>query len=345
MAITEVVYCTREQVQRALNLADVPRLNQRVDRALMAGARQIEGMLHRKFYPTTATRYFDQPAGETLWLNENELAAAPAQVLSGGAVMTAGSDFYLRPAAGPPYRWLDVGYAGDVFWQSQDTTQNAITITGDFGYPTDVTAMTTLSGAITSGSATATLTDSSIIGVGSLILVDSERMIVTEKGLAATGATLSADVAGAKGTTTITVAGGTLYPGELIAIDAERLFVTAVAGSSVTVDRAVNASTLGAHTSGTAIYAPRTAFLARGRLGTSAASHANGATISAINAPSLVAEANLALAISNQEQALSAYARSIGSQDSERTAGGQGVSSIMDDLYAAYGRKGRMRSV
>ena len=61
MTITEVAYCTREMVQRALNLADNPRLNTRVDNAIMAGARQVEGLLHRRFYPETKTLSFDMP--------------------------------------------------------------------------------------------------------------------------------------------------------------------------------------------------------------------------------------------------------------------------------------------
>ena len=115
MAITEVAYCTREDVQRALNLADIPRLNNRVDQAVMTGARQIHGLLHRVFYPTTKTVLFDQPNGANLWLYELELSAAPTAILSGGVSMTIGTDVFLRPKSGPPYRWLEVSSTGTVF--------------------------------------------------------------------------------------------------------------------------------------------------------------------------------------------------------------------------------------
>src|ERR1700754_4866762 len=105
MTVTEVASCTREDVQRSLNLADTPELNARVDQAIQAGARQVDGVLHRRFYPETKTVLFDQPEGTNLWLYENELSAAPTQILSGGVPMTVGTDVFLRPKSGPPYRW------------------------------------------------------------------------------------------------------------------------------------------------------------------------------------------------------------------------------------------------
>jgi len=346
MAITEIAYCARESVQRALNIADTPRLNQRVDDAVMAGARTLERELHRKFYPETKTVLFDQPDGDNLWLYENELAAAPTQVLSGGDAMTSGADFFARPKSGPPYGWLEASYAGDVFWQSVDTPQAAISITGEYNYPVNKTAVTTLGASITNSAATLTLADSSQVGIGSLILVDTERLLVSDKAFASTTVTLSADLASSKSAGTFIVSNGALLnQGELILIDGERMFIETIAGNSVTVDRAVNASTLAAHTTGTTIYAPRTATVLRAVTGTTAASHNSAAVIYALRAPSLIREYNLALAINNVSQALGAYARTLGAGDTQRDNSGAGVAAIAAQAYAAYGRKARGRAV
>ncbi len=347
MAITEVAYCTREDVQRALNLADIPRLNGIVDRAVMAGARTIDGQLHRKFYPETKTVLFDQPHdGINLWLFQHELASAPTAVSTGGAAMFETEDYFLRPRSGPPYGWIEAAYNAVQFWQSQSTPQNAVSITGDYGFPPASTAVTTLGATITSGASTLTLADSSRAGTGSLILIDSERMIVSDRAMSTTGATITADVASSKSVVALTVSNGALInPGEMIPIDSERIFVEYVTGNTVTVDRAVNASALAAHTSGATIYAPRTASVLRGQLGTSAASHTSGVTIARLEAPSLIRDYNLALATVSVQQALGAYTKTLGSGQNTRDQAGAGLPAIADAAYTQYGRKARGRAV
>jgi hypothetical protein len=347
MAITEVAYCTREDVQRALNFADIPRLNTRVDQAIMAGARQIHGLLHRRFYPVTKTVLFDQPEGANLWLYELELAAAPTQILSGGTAMTVGTDVFLRPESGPPYRWLEASSAGTVFWQSTGTPQNAITITGDYSYPTNSVATGTLGLTINSSATTLILNDSAAAGVGSLILLDNERLIVSDKTTSTTGATITADLTASKSQVSIAVSSGALVnPGELILIDSERMQVEYVVGNTLTVDRAVNGSALAAHTTGATIFAPRTASVLRARFGTTAASHTSGAAITQLQAPSLVRELNLAYAINNQQGASGTYARSLETDVATLYKDkGRGVLDLENDAYQAYGRKARGRAI
>lgn len=347
MAITEVAYCTREDVQRALNFADIPRLNTRVDQAIMTGARQIHGLLHRHFYPVTATHSFDQPEGANLWLYQLELAAAPTQILSGGNAMTAGTDVFLRPDDGPPYRWLEASSGGRVFWQSVNTPQNAISVTGDYGYPTNSIVTGTLGATVNASAATLTLNDSAAAGVGSLILIDTERLIVSDKTMSTTTATITADLTATKSQVAVTVNSGVLInPGELILIDSERMQVEYVVGNVLTVDRAVNGSALATHTNGATVYAPRTASVLRGRHGSTAASHNSGATITALKAPSLISELNLAYAINNQQGASGTYARSLETDVATLYKDkGRGVLDLENDAYQAYGRKARGRAV
>jgi hypothetical protein len=341
MTITEVAYCTREMVQRALNLADNPRLNDRVDNAVMAGARQVEGFLHRTFYPETRTIAFDQPDDEFLWLYR-DLTGEP-EILSGGTPMTIDTDVLLRPKGGPPFRWLEARFSGSVFWQAEDTPQNSVVITGDWGYPTTIVPVATVAGI----TATAVQLDfSAQVGVGSLILVGAERMIVTGKTFVTTGTTITADLTASKSAVTVQVSDGTVFEGgEMIVIDSERMFVEQVIGNNLTVDRAVGGSALAAHTTGAVPYAPRTASVLRGVLGTLAVSHTAGDTVSLIKAPSLITELNLAYAINNEEQALAAYARTSGASDNQRDGVGRGVVDLQEDVYTAYGVKARSRAV
>lgn len=347
MAITEVAYCTREDVQRALSLADAPQLNNRIDQAVMAGARQAEGLLHRKFHPLTTTRSFDQPSATNLWLYQHELAAAPTSITSGGVAMTVGTDVFLRPIDGPPYRWLEVSYGGTVFWQSQSTPQNAIVITGEYHYPTVNTVVGTLASSPTSSSPSVLLSDSSMVGVGSLILVDTERMQVSEKAMTTTGATVTADPTSAKSATTLAVSSGALVnPGEMILVDAERMQVEYVTGNSLTVRRAVNGSALAAHTIGATVYAPRSATVQRAKYGSTAAAHSAGATVTLIQAPGLVRELNLAYAVNNNEAALAAYSRTAApDMTSIYRDRGRGIVDLETDAMAAYGRQQRSRAV
>lgn len=347
MAITEVAYCTREDVQRSLNLADIPRLNTRVDQSIMTGARQIHGLLHRHFYPDTKTVLFDQPDGANLWLYELELSAAPTQILSGGATMTAGVDVFLRPKSGPPYRYLEVSSGGTVFWQSTNTPQNAISITGDYGYPTSPLVAGTLGLTVSAGATTIVLNDSGAVGVGALVLIDSERLIVSDKTMSTTGATLGGNLTTSKSEVSIPVSSGALInPGELILIDSERMQVEYVVGNTLTVDRAVNGSALATHTSGATIYAPRTASVLRARLGTTAASHTTGANLTLLKAPSLITELNLAYAINNQQGASGTYARSMETDVATLYKDkGRGVLDLEKDAYQAFGRIARTRAV
>lgn len=349
----EVWYCTRENVQDTLALTDSARLNRRIDRAIGNGARHIEGFLHRKFYPSYGTRTFDMPTGQTLWLYDHELAAAPDAVVSGGVAM-ASTDYILQPESGPPYRWIDQNLAGTVFWASGQTTQRSISITGVQGYPCTMTTATTITAGITAGATSMSIADSSMVGVGQLVQLDNERIIVTERGTASTTATLSGALGASKAETVLTVSNPALLnQGERILIDGEWMFIETIAGSSVIVTRAANGTVLAAHSGGALIYAPRVLTVARGQLGTTAASHLSAAPVVNVLAPSQVIEANIALALDEINQQTGGYSSSWGSGSragqalgaNKVEAGGAGIEGLMERLYSSYGRKARSRVV
>jgi hypothetical protein len=341
----EIPYVTREMVQDAVPSTGTPRFDARIDQAILAASRDAEGLLHRTFYPWTGTRWFDQPDDMTLWLYEHELAEAPTEIISGTQTMTA-ADYILGPESGPPYRWIDVNYGGSVSWSADGTPQDAIAITGTFGHPATVAAVTTLTGAVNSSVTTMPLASSVGVGTGSLILVDSERMLVSRLSSASTGATLAGDLAANKGITSVPVSSGALVAaGERILLGSEYMTIQDVAGNTLIVERAVRGSVLAAHTTGATVYAPRSATVSRGLLGTTAAAHDSADVVSTITAPSLVQELVLAFAINNVQQALGAYTRPRGSGDNRSDQPGRGIAEIMEDAYTRYGRKARSRAV
>ncbi len=344
MADVEVSYCTREDVQRELGYADTWRLNKRVDQKILQGARDIEGLCHRIFYPLTATRSFDLPVTNTLWLYQHELTSVEA-IVSGNSAMSV-ADYILRPESGPPYSWIDVNTSGSVGWQSGQTPQRTIAITGDYYYPVTLQNVASADAAITGPATTLTLDSSADVGVGSMLLIGSERMVVTDKTLTATSVTLAENITAQKSDVSIDVSSGAgLFVGEMIAIGAERMLIESIASNTLTVSRAQNGSVLAEHTSSTVIYAPRSAEVARGQRGTSAAAHDDGTTIYLLKPPSLVTEVNIALACAALEHGSSGYARQVGSGESQRQADDRGLSVLMEDLYTRYGRKTRSRAV
>src|SRR5687767_14979645 len=110
--MTGARYCTREQVSAALG--DTARSATAIDRATLAASREVERLTHRRFYPTTATRYFDWPPRQQseswrLWLDDDELISV-SSITSGGIAL---SDYFLEPAnSGPPFTHIDVDLSG-----------------------------------------------------------------------------------------------------------------------------------------------------------------------------------------------------------------------------------------
>lgn len=345
-----VWYCTREDVQDTNDLSDTVRDSRRIDRAIAAGARTIEGLCHRTFYPWTGTRYFDWPnpqrAGAgVLWLDDNEIISLTA--LTSGGVTIAPADYFLEPnAAGPPYSAIRLDRSSNSAFSSGDTFQRAIAGTGEYGGPCGELPGGTITEALDGSATTLTLSDPTSVGVGDLLRIDSERLIVTDKLMVSTGVTIGASLAASKNVVTVPVASGAAFTkGEEILVGAEQMQIDVIAGNNLIVRRGDNGSILAAHNSGDTIYSLRTAAVTRAAVGTTAASHLDNAPIYKNDPPALVREANVALALNAFEQGGAGYGRTVGSGEGEREAGGRGVKAILDDLYRTYGRKARMRSV
>jgi hypothetical protein len=357
-------YTTREDVTSALDVKLTARNYRQVDRAIESGARSVEGLLHRTFRPVLATRYFDWPNEAQrgtrpwrLWLNQHEVISV-ASLVAGGVTIPS-SDYFLRNFDGedqPPYTFIEIDLASSSAFASGDTHQRAIAATCLFGWRNDeeqVGDLTSNLDADVTDTATTTWT-TPYIGVGDVLRIDSERMIVTDKTMVDstqnTGGALTASAADV----TVAVTDGTAFAvGMVLLIGSERMLVVDKAGNNLTVKRAWDGTVLAAHSSNADIYTLTGVELARAQLGTTLAAHTTGADVYRHLVPGLVRELNIAEAINTLQQEGTGYARRSGLGE-ERGSGkarnpieasGRGLDDIREQAYAAFARKARVRAV
>jgi hypothetical protein len=350
---TEVWYCTREDVKRALDIKETARTDGQVDRAIASSSGGVEGLLHRRFYPWTGTRYFDWPNHQyarpwRLWLDDNELISVTT-LATGGTVIPA-SDYFPRRSDmrdEPPYTHIEVDLDSSAAFGGGDTHQRDIAITGVWGHSLNEAPAGVLAEALDATETDVDVTNGAAIGVGQIIRVDTERMIVTGRGWLDTGQDLGGSgLTDRNNDVTVPVSVGSAFTvDEVLLIGSERLLVTDVAGNNLTVKRAWDGSVLAAHPTGADIYASRTLTVERGALGTTAAAHSSGAAVAKHVFPSLVQSLAVAEAIVELEQEKAAYARTVGSGDNQREAAGRGIKAIRDEAYRRYGRKARVRAI
>lgn len=338
-----VWYATREQVKSALASKETARNNDQIDRLIGASTDSIENdLLHRRFYPEVDTRTFDWPSHadpdgtRMLSLGRDEVVDLSALTVGGVAVDPA--NYTLLPTNdGPPYTSIEL----DATVTLAGSARRAIGGTGPFGFGDTQDVAGTLGAAVGDASTpTITVTDSGIIGVGHLLKVDAERLIVAGKSMVDTGQNLGADITEKTNVEAVPVgSGAAFHVGEMVMIDAERMLIVEIAGNTLVVKRGWDGSTSAAHTTGADVYAPRQLTVRRGVLGTSGATHGDGAAITKLAIPRLVNQLCIAESLTAYMQENTGYGRTIGSADSERAAAGAGLEDLRRRAWEAYGRK------
>jgi hypothetical protein len=354
-----VFYCTREEVQDAFDVREAAHRSAQIDAAIASSSDDIDGWLNRHKHglaPRTATRYFNWPqrfsAAYRLWFDENELVSATS-VTSGGTTV-ASSDYFLEPVnSGPPYTYMEIDQSSSASFGVGQTGQRNIAITGVWGINNDQTAAGALESAVASTSTTTVdVTRSDIIGVGSLLTVGTERMLVTEKLPLDTAQDLASAMTAAKNDQTVDVSDGTLFfRGETLLIDSERMRVVDITGNNLTVVRAYDGSTLATHALGASVYVYRRLTVERGALGSTAATHLDAASVTVWDVPGLVRALCKAEAITRIEQEVSAYAARVYSDEAERDSSGtevvagRGLTDLRKACARRYKRKFRKRAI
>lgn len=354
--MVQIPYATCEQIAQSLEVLNSAYATTKVYNAILSSSRSVEGFLHRRFYPEVRTIRRDWPnnAYSPTWqmdLDDQEIISL-IEVTSGGTDITAscvlrrGDDL-----AEPPYSSIQIDLTTDASFSAGDSWQRSMVIEALFGYSdTDTSfAGATLSGAINSSTTTATFTPANgtlAPGIGSLIHIGTEKMLVRGRSMATTGQTTSSLLAANQGATSFTSAGAaSLSIGEIILIDSERMRVNDIAGTTVVVSRAWDGTALAQHSSGSTIYGLRSYTVQRGVLGSTAASQSDAASVYVHEYPPLLNQLVIAETIVSLEQNAAAYARTIGSGAGTREAAGLGLDDIRERAWRELGRKARIKAI
>lgn len=359
MTIDVPVYTTRETVKRALDQGEVARNNINIDRCIETASRNAEGLCHRAaFYPHTDTKKFDWPNEQgalpwRLWLDDHTLISLTS-ISSGGTAISTANVFLEPNRSGPPYNRIEISTASSSAFGIGSTHQQDITMTGLWGESDDHTTAGTTSEAL---DATETGVDvnaaaSARIGVGSILKVDTERMLVTDRVQLDTTINVGgAGLTNSKGDTSLTVSDGTQFAvGEVLLIDSERVLVTDIAGNVLTIERAFDGTNSAAHTTSADIYAPRTLTVSRGALGSTAATHSSGATVSLWTVPPMIRQLATSEAIHELMQEQTGWFRTMSASSifggtAKRAATIEALMDFRDQAYRRHGRKARTRTI
>lgn len=346
-------YCTREQVADAIDVRSTARANSRIDRACASAVDSVDALLLRGtggFLPTTATRYFNWPERDSggswrLWLDENGLISVTSVVA--GGVTIAAANYLLEPnTSGPPYTRLELLRSANVSFGGGSTPQRQIVITGDYGVRDERETAGTLSGGIGGTDVVLQLSSGALVGVGDLLLIGTERLVIGGRGWVDTTKDLGGDIEALSSAVTLTIASSGLTAGERILIDAESMLVTDVAGSTVVAQRAADGTVLASHSTGASVYASRSFTVTRGCRGTAAAAHSDAATVEVYRTPAIINELAIGEAVSGLLQATAGYARTIEASDgSSREVLGRGLTDLRKRAAIAYGRQMRTAAV
>jgi len=356
MTVSRTCYCTREDVQRALDVKSTARNATQIDRIITDVAESVEGQMRRVFYPTYGVRKFDWPNLTSnvpgfpwrIYLDQNELISLDLLV-SGGVTIPAGN-YLLEPVNdGPPYTRIDINLGTTSAFASATSWQQSQVFTGTWaGSALATTPGGALAAALvdTTGT-TVDVTDGSQVGVGSLIVCGTERMLVAGR-----QALTSAQVVGAAGmtaasnNTTLPVSDGTkFFIDEAVTVDSERMLVVDITGNNLVVKRAWDGTALAIHTAGATVYTSRRLTVVRGAYGTTAATHLISAAVSIHLAPSLIRSLAIAESVNRLLNEESGYARTIGSGDAERSMSLTALKDLRAQAFSEHGRQMRMRSV
>lgn len=343
-------YTTLEAVRASTDSATTARDDDAVLEMIAASGESIDHHLGYPagFAPVYATRSFDYPNPYTPGASsygvrfEGDGPLISLTAMSAGGIDLDVDDLLPDPVnSGPPYHRLSIDLSTTAGLTSGQTWQRALLITGLWGWRDTQASAGTLAVAVSDTTTeTVTLSHGHRIGVGSLLRVGDERLVVTGRAPVSTGetGTLTASAAARS----LAVADGTDYAvGELLTLDTECVRVTSIAGNTLIIERAVDGSVLAAHT-GATIYASRQLTVERGAHGSTAATHSSGAAVTVWIPPYGLARLNRAMAVAGQASLAGAYARPSrgGSGASTRPPAGS-IEDLCEAAMVTYGRRAR----
>ena len=319
-------YSSRERVKRALDLMETSRADWQVDAALGTASRAVDTACNRPaeaLFPTLRTLYFDYPdpgyGGTRVYFGAYPLWTI-TNVKVGGVVLST-SLLKVYPQA-PPYSWMELDLSQSGSLTTASTYQQSVSVTGWWGAGVSARPVPgALAAAVSDTTGTSITVNgraSSVLGIGDLIWIDSEYLEVTDRTMISTTQTIQTPLTASVANRALVVTTGSAYAvGEVLLVDQERLFVTDIAGNTLTVTRAYDGTTLATHT-GSTIYASRQLTVLRAARGSNATTHTNGTTIDSWDTPSELESLCRAEAIQVLLQEQSGYSGANRYQGSQR---------------------------
>lgn len=349
-------YVTREALARASDIRQTANRNGSLDNAIQAASDQVDELMNRVFYPTKATRSFTWPDPNRsrswrLWLDENDLVSLTEIRLRNTQTVVDPAAILLEPVnSGPPYNRIEVDVnsgASTATFGGSSGTQQAVQITGTWGYDNKVEYTGTLAQSVSGsiGSTGFRITDSSAAGVGDLLLIDTERLLVSDRSQVQTTATLAQSLSASNSANELQLTSSDVFANEMITVGVEQMLVLGVTGTTALVQRAQEGSVLAQHSPGDTVYAPRMLKVQRGQLGTTAAGHTQGVAFARQVYPALIIQLALAEAMTTLAQQNTAYARVAGAGENAVEASGKGLADLRLQAQNAYRRSMRLQAV
>ena len=312
-------YATAEQIAAAIDVAHTAYQAPTLRRVALSASRSIDQRMHRRFFPLTETVTFTSPPSENpdrvqsagFFLNR-DLFTVNSVKQDGTTLTVADVDVY-PTSHGPPYSWL--GALGAT-----------MIVGGVWTFTNDTEPAGALAEALDTTETGVNVTDSSAVGIGDLLLVESEQMIVEAKTSLDTTENTTSSLTADMAVVAVPIDdGSTMAVGEIIIIDTERMLIVDIIGNTLTVKRAFDGTVLSSPNSGADVFAPRTLTVERGAVGTTAATHDDAKTLTRNVAPGPIIDLCIAEAITTYQQESSGYGRTIGSGDNTQEARGLGL--------------------
>lgn len=342
-------YTTREILKASINIEGAT-LNRRLDQLAEGASEEVEELLGRRFIPYTGSRRFDWPPrvrSRYAWileLDEDLLSLTSITDEGDDAVAIAAGDVnlepYNAPASGYPYDRIEIDLQTSATFDSGDTPQQAIRVTGQWGYTNRTRAAGDLAAAIATAAATsAQVTDGSLVEVGNTLLVNSEAIFVSDKEVVDSTRNLAADLASSEAARTVQVDSSTgLNVGEVLLIDSERMLIEDISGNNLTVRRKYDGSTLASHSNGADVYVYRLLTIVRGVNGTTAATHAQGDDVLVYAPPQDIVDLATAIALARHANQRSGWTGQMGGGESSIEVRGISLRQFRADMRKLYRR-------
>lgn len=365
MAVYRATYCTRQDVMTATDIKLTQDNVRHIDSAIQGAAGDVDGLTNRRFWNAVETAYFDWPnfqgaAPWRIWTDAFEVAdkdgSGPlgiAPVLMTGVQSTSpvtiplASVFWQPRNYGPPWNAVELSRASSYSFGLSSTPQEDVSLYAVRGYWTKTRPGGSLAAAMAdTTSTTVTVSDSSLIGVGDVLISGTEQLLVSDAAMADTGQAQQGDgcSTSSPADNVLTVSSGAaVHAGEYLQLDAEWMLAESVTGNNVLVVRAVLGTVIATHTDAE-VYAMRSLTVERGFGGTTAATHLNSAPLLVSLVPEQVRELAIAEAQNYVFQKTSGYARTIGENGATTVPGGS-LPDLRSRVCTHYARKARQRVV